>query len=280
MVSKSVQSMELSVAPGLFVLRYLSCADLRDAPSADVRSLGAAGDVDIISVPGSPTGHLPGPGSNLVIVARRASKVEVLVTARDGSSSRDARFTLDLLGSAKSEQVRPAVQTASNDIGRSSDVSPSIPSLAVEAHVARRGDVSADAEGWIGGPRSPSALEGVVFRSGGADLGIAAQFINTQDPGRWSAWVTPGSLVGTKQKASPLTALRLKLVGSDAPRFELSTEALFLGAPVSVQRGNEVEIGTLGAGDVLVGLRVQVVQRQSEMAEAAERRAPRVRVFR
>jgi hypothetical protein len=100
------------------------------------------------------------------------------------------------------------------------------------------------------------------------------------DPGRWSAWQTPGSLVGTRQKASALTGLRLKLVGADASRYEIEGEALFLGSPVMPQRGSEVEFVSQAGVDPLVGLKLSLVERGRADAGAQASKSSRVRIFR
>ncbi len=272
MADGEVRRSELSIASGLYVLRYLAGLDTRSAPSAKVAPTdGSKNDVDVISPPGFGAGELPGPGTSVVVLARQAGKLDIVVTAAEGSSNLDARFTLDMLGVPRPE----AYLTSDRAPGHAG-----VPNLSLSAHVARRGDVEADADGWVGGPQRPSAIEGVAFRSSGADLGIAAQFCHALEPGQWSAWVTPGALVGTRQRASAMTGLRLKLVGSEAGRYEIEAEALFLGSPVSVQQGAEVEFSSAGGRDPLVGLRVGFRPRLMKPIDEAPRQTGRVRVFR
>ncbi len=77
-----------------------------------------------------------------------------------------------------------------------------------------------------------------------------------------------------------MTGLRLKLVGSEAGRYEIEAEALFLGSPVSVQQGAEVEFSSAGGRDPLVGLRVGFRPRLMKPIDEAPRQTGRVRVFR
>ena len=124
-------------------------------------------------------------------------------------------------------------------------------------------------------------IEGLVIKSGSSDVAVAAQFLNASSLQTWSAWLTPGSLIGTRQKGDAADRFAvLKLVGNGASRFEINGEALFLGSPRITQRGGEVEFAVVGGSDPLVGLRIAVIERVLKVAEAPSKRESRVRVFR
>lgn len=282
MASESTRKVNLEVKTGLYVLRYLSSTDLRTAPFASVApAASSVGDIDLVCAPGLRAEQMAGPGSNLVLVVRRSGSVVVAIDAIEGSDNLDAKFSLDLLAAGveprqqveRVSQARHAPEMLAGDNGAEVGVS-------MLAHVARRGDIGPDAEGWIAGPRSPSAIEGFEIRCHGAELGIAAQYRNATDQRSWSAWLTPGSFIGTRQRASPMTGIRLKLIGAEAGQFEIEGEALFLGSPKTAVRGTEVEFLAPGINDPLVGLRLQVTRRKENMQEAVSLKPPRVRVFR
>ena len=230
-------------------------------------------------------GDISGPGSNLVLVARRSGHVDITIEAVEGSNNLDARFSLDLLAAAQS----PSRSLATNDVAVRSQAAKSpvrdrndagSPVIALAGHVSRRGDIAADDAGWLAGPQAPAPIEGVEVRCLGGNVNVAAQFTNTLDSDRWSAWQTPGSLIGTRQKASSLTGLRLRLVGADVSRFEIEGEALFLGSPVMVQRGAEIELVSQAGMDPLVGLKLSIVERSKTEIEMQAPKFSRVRVFR
>ena len=282
MARESTRRVTLEVKPGLYVLRYLSSTDIRTAPVASVApAAGSVGDVDMVCAPGLRAEEMSGPGSNLVLVVRRAGSIIVAIDAVEGSDNLDAKFSLDLLAAAadprrqvkRVEQAHPGPETLVREAGTQVGVS-------ILAHVARRGDIVPDAEGWIAGPRSPSPIEGFEIRCHGADLGVAAQYQNATDQRSWSAWLTPGSFIGTRQKASPMTGLRLKLIGAEAGHFEIEGEALFLGSPKTSVKGTEVEFQAPGVNDPLVGLRLQIARRKETAQDTLHLKAPRVRVFR
>jgi hypothetical protein len=288
------RSSSLNVGPGLYLLRYVSSAVAREAPTALVRAQGSAKDaLEIVSAPGRDGGEMPGPGACTVLVVHRPTTVEVEISAIAGSSNLDAKFSLDLLDAGSELKVaepRRATKAASHRAAASAPLRPveAQPSLTcdVMAHVARRGDVSPDAESWIAGPRAPSAVEGFSIACRGADVGVSAQITTARGRGIWSEWHAPGAFVGSRQQANALTGVRLRLVGADASRFTLDCKALFLGSPVAERQGAEVEFSSFGTSDPVVGLAVRVVaadqatERPVQSSAPPRRSASRVRVFR
>lgn len=283
----TTKTLVLNVTEGLYVLRYLGGVDPRSAPSAFIRlPTTDSADVEIITAPGLDIGEMPGPGSNTVLLVRRSGPIEVVVEASKGNQSLEARFSLDLLSPALSKKrpeaesrtrltsgvmPKPTVSTAES--GQSGMIE-------LFAHVARRGDIAADEEGWVAGPNAPSAIEGIEVSCSRADVGVSIQYKNVSNASRWSDWQPAGSFVGTRQKASPLTGLRLKVVGPASQGFELEGEALFLGSSIMFGRGHELEFVSAGGLDPLVGLRLRLVQLPAATAIPDARKAPRVRVFR
>ena len=281
------QTLVLNVAEGLYVLRYLGGANPRSAPAATVKLPATdSAEADIITAPGLDTGEMPGPGSNVVLVVRKSGPIEVVVEVSGGNDSLDARFSLDLLAPAlpkgrpeAAERTRVKLGAmAKPDVSGAGSGQPGL--IELFAHVARRGDIAADEEGWVAGPNAPSAIEGIEVSCSRTDLGVAIQYKNLSNANRWSEWQPPGGFVGTRQKASPLTGVRFKIVGAASPNYELDGEALFLGSPIQVGRGQDLEFVSAGGLDPLVGLKLRLVQFSKAEAIPDARKAPRVRVFR
>ena len=281
------QTLVLNVAEGLYVLRYLGGANPRSAPAATVKLPATdSAEADIITAPGLDTGEMPGPGSNVVLVVRKSGPLEGGVEASGGNDSLDARFSLDLLAPAlpkgrpeAAERTRVKLGAmAKPDVSGAGSGQPGL--IELFAHVARRGDIAADEEGWVAGPNAPSAIEGIEVSCSRTDLGVAIQYKNLSNANRWSEWQPPGGFVGTRQKASPLTGVRFKIVGAASPNYELDGEALFLGSPIQLGRGQDLEFVSAGGLDPLVGLKLRLVQFYKAEAIPDARKAPRVRVFR
>lgn len=280
MAQAATQRSTLNVGAGLYVLRYLGSIDPRNAPRAHVTPQQSSDhDIDIVGAPGTQHGELTHPGSSLVIVVRKAGVIEVVVNAVENSNNVDARLTLDLVASA----VLPASRDArSNGVDRVKAEVPrrqgAAPSLAVQAHVARRGDIMADGDGWIAGPEAPAAIEGLQIDCDDPEIGVVGQYRNTQARD-WSRWSQPGHFIGTEQKASALTGLRLKLTGASASAYALEVRSIFLGSPLQTQKGVEIEIVSPGDLDPLIGLNLRLVAVEPPKFQELPK-APRVRVFR
>ena len=283
----TTRTLVLNVTEGLYVLRYLGGANPQSAPAALVKLPATDfADADIITAPGLDTGEMPGPGSNVVLLVKRSGPVEVVVEASGGNDSLDARFSLDLLAPAITKRRQETVDRTRVKSGAMSkpDVSGAVSGqpglIELFAHVARRGDIAADQEGWVAGPKAPSAIEGIEVSCSRTDLGVAIQYKNLSNANRWSEWQPPGSFVGTRQKASPLTGLRFKVVGAASQGYELDGEALFLGSSIQLGRGQDLEFVSAGGLDPLVGLKLRLVQFSNAAAIPDTTKAPRVRVFR
>jgi hypothetical protein len=154
------------------------------------------------------------------------------------------------------------------------------------AHLARRGDVAVSPGQWAGGPETPTPIEGVEVRSEArSDARLELQALISGQPPRWTDWAAPGNFVGSRGLGRPLIGVRLRIVGSDAERFEIGADALFLGAPVLSKRGRALELVSGASADALVGLRLNVWEdnQQSERRAIESRRRshePRLRIFR
>ena len=229
------QTLVLNVAEGLYVLRYPGGANPRSAPAATVKLPATdSAEADIITAPGLDTGEMPGPGSNVVLVVRKSGPIEVVVEASGGNDSLDARFSLDLLAPAlpkgrpeAAERTRVKLGAmAKPDVSGAGSGQPGL--IELFAHVARRGDIAADEEGWVAGPNAPSAIEGIEVSCSRTDLGVAIQYKNLSNANRWSEWQPPGGFVGTRQKASPLTGVRFKIVGAASQTMSSTVKRCFL----------------------------------------------------
>lgn len=275
--------MQLEVKPGLYVLRYVGSKDVRSAPLAFVQpAIGSTSQIGIIGVPGVRLGELGAPGASAVIVAVAPGSLEIRLAAFQGSQNLDARFSLELLGTAEAQHSTPALDRATSMVGYRGEQRPQRAEVSLDlvAHVSRRGDVRADEDGWVAGPRAPSAIEAIQVNVYGCDVGLSAQFRNIESRASWSSWLAPGAMIGVPKKACALTGIRLKLVGSEADRYVLMGEGLFLGSSKISTKGSEIEFVAPGELDPMVGLKLAIAERESSSSAVAKENTSRVRVFR
>ncbi len=281
----------LFVDRGLYVLRYDSSADTEEPPIASVRQAdGCEGTIQIISAPGAPSGQLPAPGDCVVVLAEAGGALHVSVRRRHTEGSLDATLRLEPLAKAKSLPA-PGLRRVA-DFGGTDEptraprkLQLAVPKFAVMGHVAHRGDIEVDQGEWIAGPESPSPIEGIEIRSAQAPVLIETQVLVSGRSAQWSGWVPPGGFAGTRGRGLPLAGVRFRLRGVEADQYELVTDALFLGSPIMVKRGQEAELISGVAADPLVGLRLDVRRATAAHGNPGEvkteqLREPRVRVFR
>ena len=271
----------LPIGRGLFILRY-SKGRVGDPQVASVRPApGSELSIAIISPPGAALGQLSAPGACLVVRAEQAGNLQIVVRRRLRSDAYDASFYLEPIAARENHeeiQIQPAIQVPERSVVAAEGpdaIGAAIaapPSFSILGHLSRRGDVEVAAGEWLGGPQLPRAIEGLEIRAPqGSNTRIEMQVLVGTDPPRWLDWVAHGVFVGTRQRALPLSGIRLRLVGSDADRFELVAEALFLGSAISSGRGQQVEFVGAGGVDPLVGFRLAISQgnRQHSPVRAA-----------
>jgi hypothetical protein len=142
-------------------------------------------------------------------------------------------------------------------------------------HVARKGDIGAAGGEWIGGPKSPSVIEGLALhweKTHGVELEYQVLVAGAQ--GKWSAWVLNGSFAGTRGRGLPIVGLRVRLAGDSAKSYLLRGEAIFLGLPVVVESGESLELSSYASADPLVGLKLDLHRvDETNLAAAAEQPA-------
>ena len=94
-----------------------------------------------------------------------------------------------------------------------------------------------------------------------------------------------GGYAGTRGRALPIVGISFELSGSGAGDFRLSTEAIFLGAPVARMTGRHVKMSGPTGREPLVGFRlrldeVNVTLQPQPVPVTKAKSSNRVRVFR
>ena len=247
-------------------------------PRAEVRAVtGYEGIVSFVTAPGQPAGVLAAPGAAIVVVSSSAAKLEISISSLGQNRTPQAQFNLELVTGGSSST--PAIEF--NRPASAPLKANSASGLRLVAHVSRIGDISVDEGSWIAGPEAPSPIEAIGITSLAADLTVKAEFLNTHRPTQWMDSPT-SDFIGTKQQASPLLGLRLRLTGPKAARVQLNAEALFLGNPQVSASGQEIMVLSDTGRDPLIGLRLWLSETESGRPQVPEKPggASRVRVFR
>ncbi len=142
---------------------------------------------------------------------------------------------------------------------------PAQPAAAAEqiqlmGHIEWKGDVTAQANAWLGDPQGSSRLEGftVQWHNRPADVDLAYSVV-VEGMGRSPA-VLSGGFCGSRQRAAAIHGLILTLVGKNAAAYELVVQAVFENTPLQ-QLGSGVEGRGLTGREKLVALAVGVVRK-------------------
>jgi hypothetical protein len=264
------------IKPGIFVLRYVSAATGR-APRIFVNvSPSSAESVDIIFVPGKRRGVLEEPQDYALVVAGEEGRIQLTVVASPGGDAR-ARIQVEPLkveggASAEEEIARNenggasgrAADVSSDGTGLSAPVaagnSSSLPGrFSLACHVAKRGDVMAASDAWVGGPDAPAAIEGLTISWAPPPGALLEYQVLVQGGGgRWSSWAQAGEFAGSRGRGQAILGLRIRLSGREAENFRLAGEALFFGCPVVADEGRELEFTSYAGVDPMVGLRLRL----------------------
>jgi hypothetical protein len=287
-MDNTMQRQTVKVGRGLFLVRYSSADDEKRPPKVTV-SCNQDSDLEFHLHPGHQEPVLWQPGSCLVVETMVPTTFDVEVSpAGDGDSSA-ATVKIETLTQGKS----PASGTQSQDQNtgpakhRASSVD-NVDGLRVLGHLAGRGDVWVEANEWLGGPTAPSRIEGIAIewpdKPSDLDLRYALKSAKLQpNSGRTTGL---GSFAGTRGKSMPVVSIMVELTGAQAANFQLSAEAIFLGAPAKRFTGKRIVASGPTGREPLVGLRLSLDSMASPrtLAKSSSRKAGRstgsVRVFR
>jgi len=254
----------VSVQRGLYVLRYVSAVDEIEPPSAEIHvPADADTKVRLIAAPGEAPGFLAHPGKCLVVVAEEQTAITIGLRAGRPGGSLETIIRLEPLEMpiARETEVVSTSDVISSAPPQSSRLSSAseVPSVALVAHISRRGDVAVEPDVWAAGPEAPSAIEGLIVNLDKPDgLKVQVQALIGVGAKDWTSWVDAGAFVGTKGKAQPLTGLRFRIDGPKSIGLRLDIDAMFLGSPIVSRRGRLVELTSGTGSDPLVGLRVKL----------------------
>lgn len=230
----------------MYLLRY-AASSAAEVPFISIGiPLGSRSAVRFLSHPDAPDLILERPGQAIALSVLDRVAVHLTVAPRRAGGSLDARIDLEAFDYRRQDVAVTAANVAN------------LKSLSLLAHVARQGDILAPAGVWIGGPTSPSPIEGFELRPEPAEPQFARAQVLTQGQSDWGAWTPATAFQGSRGRATPLTGLRLELQGDYRHRYEFEGEALFLGAPPQAFHGVDVEARAQSGRDPLVGLRLRL----------------------
>ena len=277
------QQQTVAINRGLFLVRYAAAEDKSCPPKVEVApDADSNNDLAFLLHPDHDAAVLWQPDSCLAVRAVAPGKIRVqVVPAHEGGS---------VAATVRIEPLNQGIAVpSSGQTTNRSNAAYDFGNFRVLGHLNGIGDVSVNANEWLGGPSEPLRIEGISIDWPGkpADLNIHYA-VKTAKPQTVSGQkVDLGSFAGTRGKAMPLVGLVLELSGPAAPHFQITVETIFLGSPVTRITGRRVVASGPTGREPLVGLRIgletgaDAVQPKAKTSVTkSERSAGRVRVFR
>jgi len=278
-MERAKQQQTVAIKRGLFLVRYTAAEDQAQPPRVEISpDPASAKDIGFLLHPDHKEAVLWQPETCLVMRALAPGKLAVKVVPLQEGGSVAATVRIEALnqGNAAQEKGRSKVAHDGGD-------------FRLLGHVSGLGDVVVDANQWLAGPSAPSRIEGISIDWPDKPRNLNIHYaVKTAKPQNVSGRkMQMGTFAGTRGKAMPIVSLMFELSGRDAAEFELSVEAIFLGAPAARITGKRVVASGPTGREPLVGLRIsldsifEATQPKAKATAAKpERSAGRVRVFR
>jgi len=273
------QQQIVTIDRGLFLVRYAAAEDQARPPRVKLSAdPGSNGNISFVLFPDHHEPVLWQPETCLVVRALAASKLAVQVLPMEKGGSTAAVVRIEPLNQGKAAPSLRRDQPAL-DLG----------SFRVLGHLTRRGDVIVNSDEWLAGPTMPARIEGISIDWPGkpADLEIRYAVKTAKSQSISGRIVQLGGFAGTRGKAMPLVGLTVEMGGAAASDFQMSAEAIFLGAPAMRVQGKRIVLSGPTGREPLVGLRLGIGtvrrieplarKRASVKSERASRRSDRAR---
>ena len=218
----------VNIEPGMYIVRFDGNPTL--------------GESAILSIaPGDPITTVDLFASEHVKHATLASADDCIVVRCGGGSGNlvitSISLTSGTLTGARVDRIAAAgdrTQLAPSLGGHSVTIPAPQPKEAIQlgGHIQWQGDVEVAANAWLGDPRGHDRLEGfsVEWANKPADVDLAYS-CTIGGMGRSPA-VLSGGFCGSRQRAAPIQAVTVSLVGKNSAAYELAVQAAFDNSPL------------------------------------------------
>jgi hypothetical protein len=259
---------------GLYVLRYETSVDVSQPPLVTV--LCEAGRNEVILHPEQTRATMSAPGQALVIRAVETGNVQVEIASSAGAGTLDATLKFEPLRRDTGGPAGLSIGTPSANPYAAATVPAAPANIQLLGHVARLGDVVVGSDEWLGGLSSPARIEGFLVRWPGKPADVQLRYAATvagQRPGE-ARLVEVDEYTGTRGRARPLVGLTAELTGPGARNYQLTMEALFLGAPTRRMSGQSLVVAGPTGREPLVGLRMSLGSQKAATQQTVQQPVP------
>jgi hypothetical protein len=280
-MTREKQQQTVAINRGLFLIRYAAAEDRARPPKVKISPDPASNkDISFLLHPDDNEAVLWQPETCLVVRTLAPGKLAVQVVPMQEGGSVAATVRIEPLSQGK---AAPAQKKGRSKGSHGSG------DLRILGHVSGLGDVLVNANEWLAGPSAPSRIEGISIEWPDKPQNLEIHYaVKTAKPQTTSGRkMKLGTFAGTRGKAMPIVSLMLELSGPGAADFQLSVEAIFLGAPATRVIGKRVVASGPTGREPLVGFRLSLDRARKALRSQAktpaskhEQSTGRVRVFR
>lgn len=267
--------------PGMWIFRYVSHSGAKVPPLVNLNPAPfGKGVIDFFPSEGVTRNTLVKPGD--CIIARVKTDKSAVMISEYHLAGQPAKVTLKLdrigLGgdaaaptmtseaptATKTTKAKPASRRS-----KAANTGAPADSLNIKllGHIQMRGDVVVQND-WLGDPKGNHRIEGFALSCDELPEGVSLGYSCRTTRGSQPQVVLANQFVGTRRKATPITAVAFNLGGPNARDYVLSGEVAFAGLPpIAIKPGKELA-GPTGA-EQLVALRIAISQKASQVDTAS-----------
>ena len=249
----------LDVDRGLFLIRYESADDMSAPPRLVISQEGwAPADLELVLPPDAEDPILWSPGASIVVRAARAGRIAVAVVPARSQGSTAAKVKL--------------MSLSEDPLGSRPAQSLNLSEIRILGHLSGIGDVRVACNDWLGGPATPRRIEGFALEIPDLPSSVRLRYSARIGGGQptTTALVNAGNFIGTRGRALPLLGLTLEMSGPGAPRYSLTSSALFLGSPIMRLSGQRIVLAGPTGREPLVGLQLSITEAEKSSVGVTE----------
>lgn len=246
----------VSLKPGMYIVRFNAIPTLGEGAILSIAPSESGVKFDFLASEGVKNNTLFNQ-SDCVVVRCVGGEGNLLITSLCKSGSRPVGTRIDKISGATNRPGADVSGLGYQPQGQARLSQPAAIHLNFLGHIEMRGDVAAHRGDWLGDPKSSRRLEGfsIEWDEHPQELDIAYSCV-IGGLGRSPA-VLSGGYCGSRQRAAPITALTVSLVGKNANAYQLDMEAVFAGCPQQKMHTG-VEVRGITGREQLVAIRAAV----------------------
>lgn len=268
-IASSLKQLE----PGMWIFRYVSHSGGKVPPLVNLNPAPfGKGTIDFFPSEGVTRNTLVKPG-DCIVTRVKTDKAAVMISEYHlAGQAAKVTLKLDRIGdmlaptaTASPEPSPPKTKAPRN--GKKLDSPADALNIKLLGHIQMRGDVVVQND-WLGDPNGKHRIEGFAISCDDLPEGVTLGYSCRTTRGSQPQVVLANQFVGTRRKATPITAVAFNLGGPNAGDYVLSGEIAFAGLPpLAIKPGKELA-GPTGA-EQLVALRIAISKQASQVDTAS-----------